>query len=172
MKIKIVLADVDEDLCEAFRHKFRGTGARVEHSDLFEVAADAYVSPCNSHGIMDGGLDRLLRLRFPGLDVRLQREFDQLGGLLPVGQAVVVETEDPDMPYIVAAPTMVFPSDIRGTRNVYLAMRAALSAVHAFNEENDDAIEVLAIPGLGTGVGRVPPMTAASQMLEAFEEML
>ena len=121
---------------------------------------------------MDGGFDRALRSRFPGVEVIVQREIDRRGGLLPIGQAVVVETEDPDVPFLVCAPTMIYPSDIRSTRNVFFAMLAALNAVHQFNIENEDIIGSVAIPGLGTGIGRVSPMTAASQMHEAFQEFI
>ncbi len=57
-----------------------------------------------------GGL--LLRERFPGVDVEVQQEIDGRGGLLPVGRAIVVETGDFEVPYLVCAPTMVVPMDI------------------------------------------------------------
>jgi len=172
VKFDLVLCDANEDLCHAFRTTFRHRRVSVESGDFFDVAADAYVSPANSRGIMDGGFDLLLRIRFPGVDVRVQREIDRRGGLLPVGHAIMVETLDPDVPYLVSAPTMVVPSNIQGTNNVYLAMLASLRAVHAFNEENDGAIETLAVPGLGTGVGKVQPHSAEAQMWEAPQEYL
>ena len=172
MGFQIILCDLDETLCEAWRQKFRHPRVRIEHNDFFEIDADAYVAPANSHGIMDGGFDRLLRLRFPGIEVRVQRAIDGLGGMLPVGETVIVETDDADVPFVVCAPTMVSPTDIRGTRNVYEAMAAILRGVQEFNEEADQPIEILAIPGLGTGVGRLSPFTAASQMSEAFFDFL
>jgi O-acetyl-ADP-ribose deacetylase (regulator of RNase III) len=166
---ELILGDVNPDLCHEWRRHFRPHRVEVQHGDFFDIAADAYVSPANSHGIMDGGFDLLLRLRFPGVDVRVQREIDALGGLLPVGQALVVETDDWDVPYLVCAPTMEVPMAISHTRNVYHAMRGLLRAVTAFNTENDGAIQSLAVPGLGTGVGKMHPSAAASQMLEAYE---
>lgn len=172
MDFDIVLGDVNEELCHAWRSRFRHRNVTVECGDFFDIAADAYVSPANSHGIMDGGFDLLLRLRFPGVDVRVQREIDLRGGLLPVGAAIVVETLDPDVPYLVSAPTMVVPSNISATNNVYLAMLATLRAIYQFNQDVDMPIETVAIPGLGTGVGKMPPQHAATQMHQAFEQFL
>ncbi|HWA83633.1 MAG TPA: hypothetical protein VG820_09380 [Fimbriimonadaceae bacterium] len=44
----------------------------VFHGNLLDVAADAYVSPANSFGIMDGGIDIVLRDRFPLVESRVQ----------------------------------------------------------------------------------------------------
>lgn len=170
--INIVLGDVDRELCHAWRQRFRHRTVSIHYGDFFEIDADAYVSPANGHGIMDGGFDLLLRNRFPGVDVRVQREIDRRGGLLPVGEAIIVDTADPDVPFLVSAPTMTVPSVIAGTTNVFQAMRGLLRTVYRFNIENDDAISFLAIPGLGTGVGRMSPFDAAQQMHEAYEAFL
>ena len=172
MDFELILCDVNADLCHEWRTRFRKHGVEVQYGDFFDVAADAYVSPANSRGIMDGGFDLLLRNRFPGVDVKVQREIDRRGGKLPVGHAIVVETGDWDVPYLVSAPTMEIPSVIAHTNNVFLAMRATLKAVHAFNAENNSAIQSLAVPGLGTGVGKVPPSMAAHQMVEAYEAFI
>ncbi|MBS1724380.1 MAG: macro domain-containing protein [Armatimonadetes bacterium] len=172
MSFDLILGDVNAELCHEWRHRFRPHKVEIHNGDFFDIAADAYVSPANSHGIMDGGFDLLLRLRFPGVDVSVQREIDERGGLLRVGHALIVETGDWDVPYLVCAPTMEVPSVIAGTRNVFLAMRATLESIHTFNRENDGAIQSVAVPGLGTGVGKVPPSSAAAQMLEAYEHFL
>jgi len=172
MNFELILCDINADLCHEWRSRFRRHGVDVQHGDFFDVAADAYVSPANSHGIMDGGFDLLLRARFPGVDVRVQREIDQRGGMLPIGHAVIVETGDWDVPYLVSVPTMERPSRIAHTNNVYLAMRGLLKTVYDFNTRMDSPIQSLAIPGLGTGVGAMPPSIAAAQMIEAYEEFL
>lgn len=172
MDFELILCDVNGHLCQEWRKRFRKHGIEVQHGDFFDVATDAYVSPANSRGIMDGGFDLLLTNRFPGVDVRVQREIDRRGGKLPVGHAIIVETGDWDVPYLVSAPTMEIPSSIAHTNNVFLAMRGLLRAVHDFNGDNDSAIQSVAVPGLGTGVGKVPASMAAHQMLEAFEAFL
>lgn len=178
MSFEIILGDVNEELCHHWRQHFRDLRhpiygrAEIQHGDFFDIGADAYVSPANSHGIMDGGFDLLLRIRFPGVDVSVQREIDERGGMLPVGHAIVVETGDFDVPYLVSAPTMEVPMNISHTNNVYLATKGLLRAVHEFNQHNGQAIQSVAIPGLGTGVGKMPPHFAASQMADAYREFL
>jgi O-acetyl-ADP-ribose deacetylase (regulator of RNase III) len=172
MNFEIILSDTNEEVCAAFRQTLQHRLVTVEDGDLFEVAADAYAAPGNSHGIMDGGLDRLLRARFPGVEASVQRSIDRLGGLLPVGQAVTVETDDGDVPFLIYAPTMPVPGSLSTTRNVHSAMLAILRAVANHNRSNDNEIHSIAITGLGTGVGRLAPDAAASQMRSAFEEFL
>ncbi len=48
--------------------------------------------------------------------------------LLKVGQAAIIETEDPQnvIPYLICAPTMRVPEIVSGTSNAYLAFRASL----------------------------------------------
>lgn len=45
-----------------------------------------------------------------------------------MGQAAIVPTNDPKgvIKYLISAPTMRIPADIRGTVNAYLAFRATL----------------------------------------------
>jgi O-acetyl-ADP-ribose deacetylase (regulator of RNase III) len=57
--------------------------------------------------------------------------------------------------------------NISHTNNVYLVTRGLLQAVHDFNQENEGAIQSVAIPGLGTGVGKMSPNFTASQMAQA-----
>ncbi len=67
----------------------------------------ALVSPANSFGYMDGGIDLAYTERF-GWDLQ-----DRLRGMLsgrhfgelPVGQAVILETLDREYPFLVSAPT-------------------------------------------------------------------
>lgn len=172
INFEIILADTNAEVCIAFRHLFRHRQVSVEAGDLFDISADAYAAPGNSHGIMDGGLDRLLRARFPGVEARVQRAIDRMGGLLPVGQAITVETDDAEIPFLVYAPTMPVPGSLSSTRNVHAAMLAILNAVADHNASNDEEIRSIVITGLGTGVGRLAPDAATSQMRAAFEEFL
>ena len=55
------------------------------------------------------------------------------------------------------------------TDYVYNATRAALLAVRKHNLQSDRPIEVVAMPGLGTGYGQVSNGEAARQMALAFK---
>lgn len=167
----VVLCDVLPELARAWRSAFAADPeVQVRRGDLLEVDAEAYVSPANSYGFMDGGIDAALSARFPRVEARVQAAIARAGELLPVGQALVVETEDRDVPYLVCAPTMELPSRVGHTVNAYRAMLALLSAVAQFNSANDDAIGSVAVPGLCTGVGEMEPEVCAGQMAQAYAE--
>jgi O-acetyl-ADP-ribose deacetylase (regulator of RNase III) len=99
-------------------------------------------------------------------------------GELVVGAADIVCTGDERIPYFVLAPTMRAPMVLpASTVNPYLACRAVLVAVehgtladgpHA-GQRAREHIRTIAIPGLGTGVGRVPAAVCARQVEKALE---
>jgi O-acetyl-ADP-ribose deacetylase (regulator of RNase III) len=124
---------------------------------------------------MDGGLD--LRIsEFFGWQVqeRLQQLIrDRHHGELLVGTAEIVPTDHPAIPFVISAPTMRVPMVLgRETINVYLATRAVLLLLeHSRLEDGTpvrDRIHSVAIPGMGTGVGKVPAEICARQMKQAI----
>jgi len=164
MRLEVVLCDTNLAIVRAWRQAFRGLEVSIECGDFFDVEVDAYVSPANSYGYMDGGFDRALRYRFPSIQQLVQQA---TGGYLPVGAAIVVATEDPYVPFLISAPTMVTPGNVAMTDNAYLSTKAALQAAMDHGE-----IGSLAIPGMATGIGAMDPEAAAGQMARAFLEIL
>lgn len=157
---------------------------RVESGSILEttVALDAVVSPANSFGFMDGGIDALYCEYF-GWDLqdRVRRQIlDVHHGELVVGQADVVETGRSEIPFLFVAPTMRVPMALFDTVNPYLAARAVfVSWRHGrFAGGRHDGIPVrevidtVAMPGLGTGVGRVGARTCARQVRQAIDDIL
>lgn len=149
----------------------------VGSGNILREEADAIVSPANSYGHMDGGIDLAYRAHF-GLKIqnRLQKVIaERFDGKLPVGRAVVIPTSNRRIPRLIAAPTMETPSSIEGTQNVYHAMRAVLETVLLFNDRQlrnlDPTIREVLIPGMGTGVGRMDPFDAAEQMKRAIDTL-
>lgn len=136
---------------------------------------DAVVSPANSFGIMDGGFDHALTVRFGReLPARVQRRIAaEYLGEQPVGTALVVRTGSyPE--FLIHAPTMRYPMSIRGTLNVYDAMRAILLAAREYNETtstNETQIEHILMSGLGTSAGQMEPDEAARLMRLAYDNM-
>lgn len=171
--MKIILCHQDESLGDAWAHAFKGQPeVRIAGVDICQVTADAVVSPANSFGFMDGGLDRRLCEHFGwNLEKRVQELIKErpMRELL-VGEAIIVETENVSTPWLVCAPTMRVPMRIRTSVNAYLAMKALLLAAKAHT--GIPAIETLAIPGLGTGVGELSYEVAAMQMAAAFREVI
>jgi O-acetyl-ADP-ribose deacetylase (regulator of RNase III) len=170
-RLDIFLHTFESGMADAWRKLFRGIPAVViVEGDILEGPCDAVVSPANSFGFMDGGIDLAYR-RFFGLDLqsrvqaKIQNEFY---GELPVGQATVVSTGHDAIPYLVAAPTMRVPDRIEDTVNVYLACRAALLVVLAHNHGTSRPINSVRVPALGTGIGAMPLARAAHQMHAAY----
>jgi O-acetyl-ADP-ribose deacetylase (regulator of RNase III) len=174
--LHILLRDRGEPLVSEWQKQFAGLPDVVAScGDIFDLRADAVVSPANSFGYMDGGIDLVYLNRFGWqLQDRLQEHLrsDHFGEL-PVGQATIVSTNDAEIPFLVSAPTMRVPGPVADTINVYLAFRAALIAVLTHNAGSGNrAIESVLVPGLGTGIGRVPPARAARQMKIAHEAVI
>lgn len=160
--MKIILADIDERIVNAYRrHCERLENVSFHHGSILDLDVKAVVSPANSFGFMDGGIDAVYTRFFGrGVQNKLQEEIakTKMQELL-VGQAMVIETGHEKIPYVISAPTMRVPQRLPANSvNVYLAARAALHAAE------DAGLESVAFPGLGTGVGNFPPDTCGLQM--------
>ena len=173
---KIHLLDRSPPLVKAWSEAFAEFDfVTVAEGDFFSVPADAMVSPANSFGIMDGGLDLAIR---DTLGVRVQDAVQRVilerhHGELPVGAAEIVATGDTRWPLLVAAPTMRIPESVAQTVNAYLAFRALLLAVKRHNEEAGHCvIRTLICPGLGTGIGGIEARRCATQMRMALKQVL
>lgn len=170
--LQIFLAYLDERLGDAWRSQFSNCpGVQILREGITSISCDAIVSPANSFGFMDGGLDLALSGRFGwNLQASLQQEIQQLPEReLLIGKTLVIATQNSDVPWLIAAPTMRVPMSfqIATSVNAYLAMKAILIAAMAH-----PSINTLAVPGLCTGVGRMPVETAAKQMRLAYEEII
>lgn len=164
--LKLILRDIDRRLVDAWKLAFIASPeVEVGYGDIFDRTADAIVSPANSFGFMDGGIDAVYSRRF-GWDLQerlqalLRSEHD---GECPVGSAVLIETRDANIPLCISAPTMRVPGRVADTANAYLAMRAALRLARAH-----PTIRSVLCPGLATAVGQMPRERAALQMAEAY----
>lgn len=172
----VILIDNAPKLVDAWKRSFAAIPEVIPLAgDYFQRPADAMVSPANSFGIMDGGLDLAIRdqLGYP-IQGKVQAMIvDQYHGELPVGCAEVVETGDARWKYLVVAPTMRVPEPVAFGINAYLAFRAILVAVARFNRNaGARRIDSLVCCGLGTGVGGMEPAKCAGQMLMAYKALL
>lgn len=174
--VRLSLRDRSPDVARALGEAFAGAaGVEVLAGDLMGPDADAVVSPANSFGYMDGGVDHHIDRFYAGEAQRrvLARIAERHYGELPVGSAAVVAMGTRRFPLLVVAPTMRVPGDDLGaTIHAYLAMRAALAAVLDHNLAGVDPIRTLAVPGLGTGVGGMDPAESARQMRAAVDMIL
>jgi O-acetyl-ADP-ribose deacetylase (regulator of RNase III) len=178
-----VLTAVDAPRAAAWQ-RFCGDLACVTIHDgsILDVQADAVVSPANSFGFMDGGIDALYMDYFGSeIQMRVRRQiYDHHAGELLVGAADIVETGNAGLPFLIAAPTMRVPMVLRDSPNAYLAARAVFlliqrgrftSGTYA-GERVADRVRTVALPGLGTGVGRIGFNTCAHQVRVAIDDIL
>ena len=169
--MQLALRDKNPAVVDAWRRVMPDDSRiSIELGDPVHSGADAVVSPANSYGWMDGGIDLDYRSFFGAeLEQLVQTEIERLGGELPVGQALVIPTGHADIHWLIVAPTMRVPESIEGTMNVLAACRAALQCAL---ECKGPSVETLALPGLGTGHGCMNPVVSAAQMRNAVREVL
>lgn len=173
---KIFLIDQAPQLVEEWKKAFAVfPEVEVLAGDYFQQPADAIVSPANSFGIMDGGLDLAIRNQLGHVvQLRIQRIIvDKHHGELPVGSAEIVETNDARWKFLIAAPTMRVPESVAATIHAYLAFRAVLVAIENYNRAlGRRVIDSLVCCGLGTGVGGMAAARCAAQMQLAYKAMI
>lgn len=175
-RFSLILVDPKPAMCAAWQKHFNDLPGVEIITGYFENLSefDCMVSAANSFGLMDGGVDAAIT-RFFGyvlMDRVQQRILAEFLGEQPVGTSIIVETGHDKHPFLAHTPTMRVPMEIAHTDNVYRAMQAMLLAVRQHNQRNDQRINVVACPGLGTGVGRVPFPEAARQMALAYRNYL
>jgi len=153
--MQLHLVDYNEDLITAWKSAFKDfPEVMIEQGDLLAIAKNCVVSPANSYGFMDGGIDAAYRAFFGAQIERLVQDAisRQPEGNLPVGASIVVRTGNLRIPFLIVAPTMTMPEAVE-SNHCYRAMRAALRVAASDPEVGREVY----CPGLATGVGMVPP---------------
>jgi len=169
-ELRISICDLNPVFVAEADHVLKSLPLRIEvaHRSVVDRPADAAVSPANSFGFMDGGVDWAY-LQFFG--VELQRRLQMVIRLqkfqeLLVGAAVAVPTYHEAIPFLIAAPTMRVPKVITDPADIMLATRAAVRVATDFRFDH------VVMPGMGIGCGRVPPDVAARAMRAGIEAAL
>lgn len=110
---KIYLVDLDKELVDAWEEVFENDKVFEPYQDdYFARKTDAIVSPANSFGIMDGGLDLAIRneVGFKAEENLKNEILNNYHGELPIGSAIIVPTENTNWPFLISAPTMRIPN--------------------------------------------------------------
>lgn len=166
--MELWLVDINADLVAVWEKEFKKfSEVNVLHGNILELAENTIVSPGNSYGFMDGGIDRLYIEYF---GIHLQTEVMKAvsyrpEGYLPVGTGAFILTGDPQIPYMIAAPTMMTPGPVKSA-NCFFAMIAVLKVAY----QNRKAVQKVFCPGLATGIGKVHPHLAAKEMANAYRK--
>ncbi|WP_330460918.1 macro domain-containing protein [Streptomyces sp. NBC_00820] len=166
--LRVVLTDLDTDVVEAWRAAFADTpGIEIRQGSILDEKTDAWVTPTNSRGRMDGGVDAAIKRHLgAGIQLRVQRAIrDRFAGSLPVGSAVCVPSGAVTPKFLISTPTMETSSqNVSQTLNVALACAAAFQAILRQNQQAPGSIESVALVGMGARTGRVPARVCANLM--------
>jgi O-acetyl-ADP-ribose deacetylase (regulator of RNase III) len=181
--MKIILTATDPVLEDAWK-RFCGDfqDVTVHSGSILDLSCDAVVSPTDVFGFMTGGVNFGYVARYGG---KVQERLQELirtrhHGQLLVGAADIVPTDNPRVPFVIAAPITRAPAILRGSVNAYLAARAALLLVkegcfRTGSLEGSPVASVvssIAFPGLGTGGARIGATTCARQVRAAIDEVV
>src|ERR1044072_1885337 len=95
--LRLVLCAVEDALADAWTTAADGRREGHTHrGSTLDVPAEAVVSPANSYGWMRGGIDAVYARAFPPIEQHVRSAvLAYHGGELPVGQAVLVPTDEP-----------------------------------------------------------------------------
>lgn len=177
--LRLVLCAVEDALAEAWEAAADGRREMYAHrGSTLDVPAEAVVSPANSFGWMRGGIDAVYAHTFPAIEQHVRSAvLAYHGGELPVGQAVIVPTDLAAPAWLISAPTMREPGERlpQDTVHPYLAARAVFRMWREGRLEDGrpvrSVVSTIAMPGLGTGIGGVPPEVCARQVMAAWDEV-
>eukprot|EP01084_Bolivina_argentea_P002804 5203_1 len=178
LPFKLVFVDLQQVVCNALRSRFPSDALSSEiavirgkfEEHLESNSIDCIVSTSNAFGLMDHGFDRSVCKVLSGendkIETRMQKQIlDRYHGEQPIGTCIIIETANPNTKYFAHAPTRRINYSIKGTDNIYLAMKAICNEVRIWNEGNseDNQIRNVLLTGLGTFYGAVSPDESARQ---------
>lgn len=170
--LRVILVDVNRSVVDAWRSAFADVSeVEIVHGSILDQRVDAWVTPTNARGRMDGGVDAAIR-RHLGASIQrgVRREIKRVyEGHMPVGCATCVATGVSIPRFVISTPTMVQSAeDVSETMNPALACAAAFQAIHTQNASEPDSITSVALPGLGAATGRVSPRLCAELMRKGY----
>lgn len=163
----IQLIDRNKKMCQKWEQSF-GEEVNILNDDILSIPTDCIISPANSFGFMDGGLDLLISHTLGWQVEKIVRdtiEKDYYGEIL-VGQAFLSKTDSKLIPFIICSPTMRVPQILPvDSVNIYLASKAIFRIIKTHPHLT------YSVSGLGTGIGGSSFKTCAKQMKYAYEEI-
>lgn len=172
--------DINASFIDEIKKVFKETPNIVFSSQQVQTIPldnKAFLSPANSLGFMDGGIDYVYsRKMFVGVEDRVRENIARLGfktmlgrHYLPVGSSIVVSPRKSTL--LVVAPTMFLPHDVSKTRNAYHAFMSSLCVLEKYAAWSG-FVPTLVCPALCCGYGNMNVSTSASQIYEAYKDFV
>ncbi|MCS7284123.1 MAG: ADP-ribose-binding protein [Hydrogenobacter thermophilus] len=127
----------------------------ILEGSLLDVEADVIVNPANSLGTMGGGVAGVIKKAGGSI---IEKEA-MLKAPISVGSAIFTSAGRLKFKGVIHAPTMEEPAIQTTEEKVRKAVRAALELA------DNMGFKSIAIPGMGTGIGRLPKEVAAKAMM-------
>lgn len=162
----IEFRDYNSHIVEEARRVFPSF-IKCEVGSPTDIEIDSVVSPANSFGFMNGGIDQHY-IEFFGFKVQ-EKVWAKVAELqfqeLLVGDALSVDTNHKRIPFLIVAPTMRTPRRLPDALNVYLASRAATRYAY-------DCEWSVCFSGMGTGVGGLEIEAAIHAMARGIQDGL
>lgn len=170
----IIFFDIDDQFIQEAKklEKYGISSLKIDAKNIINTGKiDFIVSPANSFGFMNGGIDREYTKIFENIQNFVHIRIKGLNMLtnsgkhyLPIGSAITIQTRNSLCPNLICAPTMFLPSSIEKTNNVFFCF---LAIIHiAKNNPNS----IIACPGLGTGVGQLTSKYTIGQIEIAIKK--
>ena len=168
--MRLHLVDINPAVVDALASAFAPhPEVEVVCDNILHIASHCLVSPANSYGYMDGGIDADYSQFFgPALQISVQDAIHRRPeGFLPVGAALAITTGHERIPYMIIAPTMEMPEEVPAS-HAGRALRAVLRLIAQQPHLGTD----IYCPGLTTHTGHAPPEEAAATMQAAYSHWL
>lgn len=163
MEFNIIICNIDDDLTKLIDKHLPKSNISYYNGDFRNISEpfECIVSPGNSFGLMDGGVDGIIKSYFKHIDnfiIKVQTSLlNQVGGFHQPGSCTMIDVTNDHVncQFIAHCPTMIVPMKITDYSIIYWCIWNFLISIHKHNINNPtNKIKTVVCPCLGTGVGR------------------
>ena len=157
------------------RHGYKSYNMRIE--TYKPQRKTYYVSPANSYGFMDGGIDLALSDKiFSGIQKYVYAAYNKYGKTnlvgkkyLPIGSSIILPGLGTPQKLLVVSPTMWLPQNVSKTQNAYYATMAVLYNVLVVNKENINKVDII-FTSMCCGYGKMSVDDSIQQILNGIRD--
>lgn len=157
----LILYDINKELCKEWEILFKDIpNVKIKNCSFEKLECEYVVTAGNSFGWMTGGIDLAVRNYYGvGIQDIIQRDIIRMvGSILPVGEHILIKTNDKLKPNLIYVPTMLYPRVIQPI-DIYYVFYKLLSYYDSF-----------ACCGLGTATGGLTAKQCAETMYKVYTD--